>query len=406
VRVKTILVAAALAGLAMLLFAGSAAADVIKVSSGESIQAAVDQASPGDTIKVAPGTYQETVVIKTDGITVKGAGDETVITPPASPVSDPFCAGNGICVADVTATDPNAPPTINSHVADVRIKSLKVQGFAFTGVLFFGTQDQRVSDVTAEGNSGYGIAAFETTGGQYWDNVTSDNEEAGLYVGDSPEADAVLRDNDSYGNGIGIFLRDAAHGLVEDNQSHDNCIGILFLDTPDDPSAPTPNHDWAARDNQVNHNNKACPAGEEGDATSGLGIVINGAHAITLVGNTANDNQPGGPTVGSGGIVITTDPGSPVSTDNVIKFNRAFGNQPFDILWDGQGTNTFTGNRCDTSSPDGLCTTGNGHGHHGDDGDDDDHAHGDNDDHGDAHHGNGHHKHGKHHKHHKHHHDD
>jgi len=206
-----------LAGLAMQLFAGSAAADVIKVSSGESIQAAVDQASPGDTVKVAPGTYQETVIIKTNGITLKGAGDQTVITPPASPVSDPFCDGNGICVADVTATDPNAPPTINNHVADVRIKNLKVQGFAFTGVLFFGTQDQRVSDVTAEGNSGYGIAAFETTGGQYWDTVTSDNEEAGLYVGDSPEANAVVRDNEAYANGIGLFFRDAAHGVVEDN---------------------------------------------------------------------------------------------------------------------------------------------------------------------------------------------
>src|SRR3954451_10503048 len=119
-RVKTILAAAGLAGLAMLLFAGPAAADVIKVSPGESIQAAVDQAGPGDTIKVAPGTYQETVIIKTDGITLKGAGDETLITPPASPVSDPFCDGNGFCVADVTATTPNAPPTINSHVADVR----------------------------------------------------------------------------------------------------------------------------------------------------------------------------------------------------------------------------------------------------------------------------------------------
>ena len=80
-----------------------------------------------------------------------------------------------------------------------------------------------------------------------------------------------------------------------------------------------------------------------------------------------------------------------------MKFNRAFGNSPFDILWDQKGpANEFTGNRCDTSSPDGLCVSGNGGGDHHGDGDHGDH--GDNGDHG--HHGDHHGKHGKHQKHH------
>jgi hypothetical protein len=409
-RVKTILVAASLAGLAMLLVAGPAAADVIKVSPGESIQTAIDQAGPGDTVKVAPGTYQENVQIKTDGITLKGAGsDQTLIEAAATPAAvDPICEGTGICVTDF-AGDPSEPPSTPS-LSDVRIKDLAVTGFGFSGVFFFATVDQRVSHVLAKDNEGYGIAAFNTTGGEYRDNVASNNGEAGLYVGDSPEANADVHDNEAYGNGIGLFFRDAAHGVVEDNQSHDNCIGVLFLDTPDDPTAPAPNSDWVARDNEVNHNNKACPAGDEGDATSGLGIVINGAHAITLVGNTVNDNQPSGPTAGSGGIVIVSDPDSPVSTDNVVKHNSAFGNLPDDILWDGQGTNTFTDNRCETSEPAGLCVSGHGHGHHGGDGHGD-HGHGGKGDHGHGgkgDHGQNHHKHhNKNHKHHgKHGHDD
>jgi parallel beta-helix repeat protein len=403
-RVKMTLAAAALAGLTMMLLSGSAAADTIKVPPGGSIQAAIDQADPGDTIKLAPGTYQESVQIKTDGITLKGAGaDESVIEPGAGS-GQGFCDGQGICVADVDVQDPTAPPVINNHVADVRIKDLKVQGFAATGVFFFGTRDQRVDDVVAEGNGEYGIAAFETTGGRYWDTVTSGSGEAGLYVGDSENADAVLRDNVATDNGIGIFIRDAAHGLVEDNRASDNCIGMLFLDTPDDPAAPRPNSDWIARDNSVNHNNKAC-SGEEGDS-SGIGIAIDGAHRITLVGNTASGNQPSGPTPGSGGIIVLTEPGFPTATDNLIEHNTAFGNLPFDLLWDQQGTNTFTGNRCGTSNPDGLCVSGghghgHGHGHHGNDGDDDHHGgNGDNGrdrkgDHGNKHNG-------KHHKHHKH----
>ena len=46
-RVKKTLVAAALAGLTTMLLSGPAAADVIKVSPGDSIQAAIDKADPG-----------------------------------------------------------------------------------------------------------------------------------------------------------------------------------------------------------------------------------------------------------------------------------------------------------------------------------------------------------------------
>jgi Right handed beta helix region len=394
-RVMKILAAAALAAFVSAVFAGPSAADVIKVSPGDSIQAAIDSAGSYDTIKLAPGTYHENVQIKKDGITLKGAGaDETIIEPGTGSGSvDPFCGGpsvGGICVADVTVpANPNDPPVVNNQVADVQIKNLTVRNFQGGGVFFFGTRDQRVSGVHSQNNKEYGIVAFNTTGGQYWDNFTDGNGEAGIYVGDSPQANALVRNNVSTGNiGDGIFIRDASHGTVTGNEVTGNCIGILFLNTGSGIE------DWTASHNTANHNNAACPA-SDGPPTSGIGIAIAGAKEIDLVGNTTNDNQPSGDTIASAGIVVLTLPGPTgdlLADENTVKFNRAFGNSPVDILWDQKGSsNSFLGNQCDASNPDGLCSERHGGGGNGGNGNDN----------GD-HHGKGHGKHHKHHKHHKH----
>jgi parallel beta-helix repeat protein len=379
-RVKTTLIAAALAGVGMLSMPGFAAADVIRVSPGESIQAAIDQAAPGDTVKVARGTFEENVQIKTPGVTLKGADeDETFIVPGATPSPvDPICEGTGVCVSEVPDFGPPTPPTL----ADVRVKDLAVRGFVFSGVFFYGTVDHRVSDVFADGSE-YGIFGLNTTGGKYLDNTTPDNIEAGIYIGDSENADSVVRDNVANGNQeFGIFLRDAANGVVEDNETSGNCMGILILDTPGPPVAG----DWVLHDNDASHNTGVCAF--DAPTAGGIGIGIAGAQNNTLVGNRTNGNVPASAVDLSGGIVLVTIPGptpeeTNLATGNTVKFNKAFGNSPVDILWDEQGENSFIHNRCETSSPDGLCTgRGHGHGHgRGDDDDDDD------DDDGHGHHG-------------------
>ncbi|HEX5692607.1 MAG TPA: hypothetical protein VFX76_21480, partial [Roseiflexaceae bacterium] len=50
----------------------AAAAKTIEVAVGSSIQAALDQAGPGDTVVVPPGVYHETVTVKAYGVTLKG----------------------------------------------------------------------------------------------------------------------------------------------------------------------------------------------------------------------------------------------------------------------------------------------------------------------------------------------
>src|SRR5205085_10433863 len=76
-----------------------AEARTIEVGPGQSIQAAVDSAHPGDVIVVKPGTYHENVLIQKNDITLRGSGassDGTVLVPPANPKGPN--KGNGITV--------------------------------------------------------------------------------------------------------------------------------------------------------------------------------------------------------------------------------------------------------------------------------------------------------------------
>ena len=62
------------------------------------------------------------------------------------------------------------------------------------------------------------------------DDPAIGNDEAGFYVGDSPHANTVVRNDRAFGNQFGIFIRHARHILVTDNQLSGNCQGIMVLD--------------------------------------------------------------------------------------------------------------------------------------------------------------------------------
>jgi hypothetical protein len=337
--------------------APAGAKGVFIVRPGESIQAAVDAARPGTTIVVKRGTYAENVAITTDGIKLLGHGARLV--PPADPRPNPCSFGgpavDGICVAGDVEFPDDAPPNVTDPVSDVTISGFTVAGFEGTGILFLGAQRPVISLNRTRDNGAYGIARFVSTGGRIVANRTSGSEEAGIYVGDSPEAKVLIAANRSVDNELfGIFLRDAANGILVGNLSTGNCVGALVLNT-----GPNVAGDWRFFGNSFSDNDEFCPADPEEDTPplSGIGVLIANGADNTLVGNRIRDNTPTGEVLFAGGVVVLDagSPGADPPSGNVVRANLILDNEP-DIFWDGSGDgNVFRQNRCETSVPDGLC---------------------------------------------------
>jgi len=344
---------AAIAVVATLSFPSAAAAQTSHVvRPGQSIQAAVDAAAPGDTITIKGGTYHESVAIQKDGLTLRGDGTVTIM-PPANGAGLCNQPGEmiGICVlpADINLQS----FTYQTRVKDVRIAHLRVVGFNGDGIFAFGSQNLNVYRVTAVDNGGYGVARFDGIGGSIRGSRASGSEEAGFYVGDSPAAHAVVRNNTAWNNGIGVFVRHVHFAQVDDNVVKGNCIGIFLLDD----GQPEGSGDNKVRDNVVRDNNRQCAGdAEEGiPPTSGGGVVLLGSTNNVVRDNTVTGNS--GTTLVSGGIALLTSPFSGVgSSHNRVVDNRARNNAPADLVQDaGSTANMFHDNACVTSSPSGLC---------------------------------------------------
>jgi len=327
------------AALLLVGWVGSAQAATWFVGPGDSIQAAVDGASPGDTIFVF-GAHSENVLIQTDGLKLKGLG--ATLTPGA----ENECGANGFCVVgDINFED----FVVNSYIQDVSISGFEISGFEDSGILAFGAQNASFSLNRTVDNEEYGIFAVLSTGTRVLGNITTGSAEAGIYIGDSPNANALVANNVTSGNLFGIFLRDSMHGTILNNVSQHNCVGALVLG-----DAPGPAGFYRFLGNRIRSNTRACPASEEGDALSGLGLVISGGVNNIVHGNQITDNVAGGPTAASAGVAVITGDGGTPSTGNVVTGNVITGNDP-DILWDGAGSNTLTPNTCGTSVPPGFC---------------------------------------------------
>ena len=159
----------------------SAHAEVLTVEAGQSIQAAVNQAKAGDTIRVMPGTYRETVFIDKENITLQG-----VVVDGKWPVMD----GGGKLNDGILAS---------GH--GVVIQRFWVKGYKGNGIMTQGANNYKIIDNYVDGGF-YGIFPQFGKNGLVARNRITRVEDAGIYVGMSDNVDIIA--NEAWANVIGI----------------------------------------------------------------------------------------------------------------------------------------------------------------------------------------------------------
>jgi len=367
-----------------LLVAVPAAADAatLHVRPGDSIQAAVDDAGPGDRVIVHPGEYTEAglpcpgqpddtcaVVISEDRIRLLGRtvhGERAVLRAAEGQDRGIFVGlpPVGTCLSDDDLV-----------VHGSKIAGMTVTGFEDDGVRLSCVKRWRVTRVRAIENLEYGIFPVLSARGRLDHSFASGANDTGIYLGQSRRA--RIDHNRAVDNLSGYELENTSRVRLVRNVARGNTAGILNFALPNltvDSNA----RNFIAR-NVVEANNRDNTCSTPGDVVcevpSGTGVLVLAADRARVRRNEVTGNRTVGIAVANYCIVLGVpaeecaqldiDP-SPDHTR--VRRNELSGNGfdpdlerlpapqfAVDLAWDTSGEdNCWAGNGDATRFPDPL----------------------------------------------------
>lgn len=315
-----------------------------------SIQAALDSAAAGATIKIQAGTYREAITINKPGITLVGDGDVTLQNPGGATI--------GITVAD--AAD------------GFTLRHFTIRDFEQRGVQINHVDGFVLSHLTVVNNGEFGLFSEYCRNGLIEHCEGSGHAETAVFVGQS--SNVVIAYSKSYDNVIGFEVENSSMVSLDKNHAYNNAVGMMCLLVPGRLTPESSGISLTKNEvRQNNHPNFSQPPEAESVLPSGIGILLLGVNHTQVRDNHVSDNQFTGVAVVSTLLMaalsnlppkafasIEPNPDYVSVIGNLVKSNGAVppAGLPFpgtDLLWDGSGTgNCWSKNLYLTSFPAAL----------------------------------------------------
>jgi len=315
------------------------------------IQAAVDVGQPGDTIRVPPGEYHESVLVTKDRLTIVG-------------VPGAILKGDGVRASGVRVRS----LTPGGRVDGFTLASLQVQHYARNGVVLLGVDHFRIEHGTFVDNAEYGIFPIFSSDGVVAFNRVAGSQDTGIYIGQSTQA--VIEYNHVTRCTVGIDVELSTQIAVRHNDVRRNTIGLTAEVLPG--LSATATSDIEVVDTDFVANNEPNPVIDPDEILAqlphGVGVLLVGADRVLVQNNRVLDND-------SAGVAIIRLPApfaaldpriDPFPDHDQISGNVVFrnGRDPdpklaplpgADLLWDGSGFGAcWDDNRFDTAFPPSL----------------------------------------------------
>ena len=248
----------------------------IQVNEGQSIQEAINQAQPGDTIAVQKGTYNEVLTIN-QSISLVGEEDAVIDGGGAGNVIN--ISGYGVTVEGLTIQNSGTNETDSGiYVQEGQNHVLKDHTFKDTmhGIYVNESPDavisgNQISSISEHfSNRCRGVFIFKGSGHTIEENMMMSVQD-GIYV--ESASDITLRKNEAYGSRYGLHFMFAKDILAEENHMESNITGMMIMDSE---SIQVLNNEVL---NQFH--------------VRGFGLLVYESHNLLIEGNEIRQNSTG-----------------------------------------------------------------------------------------------------------------
>jgi parallel beta-helix repeat protein len=301
--------------LAVFATATAANAAVHRVFPGESIQAAIDAASPGDTILVEPGTYQEPgnalygLHITTDDIRLigktkrwKGEAGKVRILHTGTQQTGIYAAPAG-CEFD----EGQCPDTLH----DFYVRGFAVEGFPKNGIQTRWVDGFRFIRNESINNLNNGIYPTLSANGLVAKNISYGSLDTSMWIAGSENVRVI--GNELYGSPIGFEITVSNNVVATHNYIHDNTVGVGLFHPNGAGNPPLPvMENWVIRHNKIENNNLPNPAPPgtfQAGVPPGVGVLLLGVSDHVIARNRVRGNDFVG--IGIMGWCTATETGDP-----------------------------------------------------------------------------------------------